>query len=70
MDKENSTAHKQPLSSTNNNSQYQTPKVSSECTKPDNLLTLVEDELSHNKRCDLMNVILEDPLLKEFNTSL
>jgi predicted choloylglycine hydrolase len=70
MDKENSTAYKLPLTNANNNSQYQTPKANSKNTKQDQLLSVLEDELSNNKRCDLINVILADPLLKELNTSL
>lgn len=44
MDKENNTtAQKQPLTTSNNNSQYQTPKVPSKNNKQDQLLSVLED---------------------------
>ena len=43
MDKENSTAHKLPLTDANNNSQYQTPKANPKSTKQDQLLSVLED---------------------------
>lgn len=41
MDKENQTAHKIPLTNTNNNTQYQTPKATTKNTKTDTLLSVV-----------------------------
>ena len=70
MDKENLTAQKQPLSDSNNNSICQTPKIAHKTTKKDHLISAVEEEIANNQGCDLINVILADPMLKELNISL
>ena len=64
MDKENLTAQKNPLTISNSNSAYQTPKIPNKNLKQDNVIEMVENEINSNKGCDLLNVILADPLLK------
>ena len=70
MQKENLTAHKQPLMDSHTNYQYQTPKALHKSSKQEQLLVAVEEEIKNDKECNLMNVILDDPLLKELNASL
>ena len=69
MDKENHPRTKSPLKQANSNFPTFLSREESKYSKHDQILSAIEEEINSNS-CNILDVILGDPLIKELNTAL